>query len=728
MGTIASQPIGTEALASTVVRDAPTVAITAPDSVVLTTTVQAQWSYSSTLGRPQVRYRVRLYTPVTNHYDSGWIDGAATSFTIPYLLQGHSLYTVEVQASDGIDTGTASKQIYVELGDPLDSPINADVGSLYEVAINGVGLMLADTPNDPQTRYRRQTIQLDPDRLATGSTPFSEAIERYNYIAWENFRGGSGQRFTDRSDSDPTRFFYSEGVDPFTRKGEVRLVHDKEIVVASGEDPCIMTAIGPTAFVKTDADELTSWNFVVGTPTSFTATTNGDEIVALASDGQVWYAATPGGIYANYTSATGSVWATETDIAEMCWTGDRLMGVDPTVNAPAVYAWASDGSTEDGGPKFTYTQGSIKGICGGSGYAYWGHNVGVTGTVRAWQLGSQDGDFVALNMPEGETITYLYHYLGNIFVATTGPGGTRLYRCVSNEGRLLPELVAGGYGTELGGPVTSIAGAGNLVAFTWTGMTRDDRGGYGVLDLETAGVVRWWGFPDPASVPRTVVPFGYGSLFMVTQDGEGLWAPNGVGYVAEGFLETSVSDLATNVAKVFEEVSLTTAPMRGVVEVAYSLNSNDSFRDLGVLDAAGAGSTTLPIGAQGQSIGVRLTLRPTQDLSDTPAVKRVSVKVTPLGLTDQLLSMAVSAENERRGLNGNALPDNGPTRGRDIARYLESLVGRLVKLQDIDWPISRTPLTYQVVQADYMPVGMYSPQLNRRVDGGYINVVLRRPQ
>ena len=85
---------------------------------------------------------------------------------------------------------------------------NTAVGHRYQVGINGVGYMLADHP-EKGDEYRRQVIPLDPQRLATSDTPFSEAIERYSFAAADTWESGScgprslGTRCTSRLGTPP---------------------------------------------------------------------------------------------------------------------------------------------------------------------------------------------------------------------------------------------------------------------------------------------------------------------------------------------------------------------------------------------------------------------------------------------------------------------------------------------------------------------------------------------
>ena len=89
---------------------------------------------------------------------------------------------------------------------------NTAVGHRYQVGINGVGYMLADHP-EKGDEYRRQVIPLDPQRLATSDTPFSEAIERYSFAAADTWESGSGQRYLHRGSSTAAAYHESTGLD-----------------------------------------------------------------------------------------------------------------------------------------------------------------------------------------------------------------------------------------------------------------------------------------------------------------------------------------------------------------------------------------------------------------------------------------------------------------------------------------------------------------------------------
>lgn len=68
------------------VSDLPTVTVTAPSGSVTTPSPTVNWTFAASNGRTQARYRVTFAeqaTPSTLLYDTGWVNGTATSFTPP---------------------------------------------------------------------------------------------------------------------------------------------------------------------------------------------------------------------------------------------------------------------------------------------------------------------------------------------------------------------------------------------------------------------------------------------------------------------------------------------------------------------------------------------------------------------------------------------------------------------------------------------------------------------
>ena len=214
--------------------------------------------------------------------------------------------------------------IDVDIDDVYDYDDLESVGNIYQVGINGVGYMLADAPNEPA--YRKQVVPLDPDRLATTSTPFSEAIERYSFASLSDATGGAGQRWLNRATSDGTMFYSSEGVDPFTTEGEITLLNtasteEVDNTYASARS----TVVGTVLYTQTGASALKHVSTPGGTETALSITDGSGAVTItdLTSDGQYWYAATGSAVLRGTTSDPGANWST-VDCYKVKWAGGRI--------------------------------------------------------------------------------------------------------------------------------------------------------------------------------------------------------------------------------------------------------------------------------------------------------------------------------------------------------------------------------------------------------------------
>lgn len=728
--------LGVEALAASVLRTPPVPTITSPIGTVTTSTIEVTWTYSSPIGRAQTHYRVVLQNQAGSElFDTGKLAGTATSYALGYVLSPFAAYRLLVGVSDGLDG--ADDPVLLSSGwtyaDFTTQDVGSDaedllsVGKIYEIGLNGVGYMLADHP-DQQFRYQRQTVQLTPERLATGSTPFSEAIDRYNFIVQSDWTGGAGQTYLDRANSDPTRYSHSEWVNPF-EQGELFCLATPELHIAStyqsGAECRTAVVAGGDVYVQTADEELTALDEPGGVAVPFD-TGLATAILGLASDGTYWYASDGASIRRNNTAADpGSDWSTD-NCSEIEWVGDRLAGFD-NVAAPVEFLHFSPAGAET--VEATYTDATLKGLTGGDGFVWFGVNRSGTGVVNAWQLDSPDAPFIGLSLPAGETVDSLFFYLGNVFIASeTEDDRFRIYRCVPSEGRLTPQFLLETNSTGQSYPI-QWAGRDRFVAFAWNTMNRGGSSGLGVIDLESGGFARWYaaGGGGALGKPISGVVRWQGDFGFVVSAGNqgGFYGVDLTPELHEGFAETSVSDLATNVVKVLDTVALSTQPLNGSVEVFYSTDSNGTFVSIGSMSGSGSTLTDFQAEIPGSSFGFKVTLTP--DSSEGPVVKLLSAKVHPLGLKDQVVVLPVDCTDERVSLTGKLTPDSGRGRGREIARTMDSLVGTNVLLQDVDWP-DEPSSTYQVVSCELAEKGAaYSRHETKRKAHAVAMVTLRKP-
>lgn len=275
MTRIAEKRIGTGAIAGDFPRQPPVATITSPGPTVSSARVTANWTYFSPVPRTQASFRVQLLDPAgdTVQFDSGIVAAASTSYIIDFELSPASSYQLQVTVSDGVDTSTSAVNFTYDTGRPADSALEPNVGSVYEIGINGTGLMLADLPSG-ERRYGRRVVPLDSPRLATSETPFSQAIERYTNIGLVDWSGGAGQRVADRSSSSSAAYDEADRIDPFTA-GQMSLVPASKRVLAATNSNVRSVVAGGKLYTVTGAAQVTSMTDPADpSPISFTVTTN----------------------------------------------------------------------------------------------------------------------------------------------------------------------------------------------------------------------------------------------------------------------------------------------------------------------------------------------------------------------------------------------------------------------------------------------------------------------
>lgn len=723
MATVAGAEIAGSGIAGTFLRDAPTVTITAPTGPVSDSTVDVEWTYLSTVGRAQASYRVRLFTPSlgTTLYDSGTITGADTTFACPFLLSGGSSYVVRVSLSDGVDTGDGdasfsySSSSVASFGD-VDS-----VGSVYEVAINGVGYVLADTPQRP---YRRSSGALQAPRFATGDTPFSQAVERYSFVGSGDWSRGAGQRLMDRQDSDPRAFWDSEGLDVFT-PGQLSLLNETTQQRASTQATVRAAVASGALLVQTDDSELTRQTAVDGAGTAMSF--GSDVVTDLASDGVYWYAAADSvEIFRGSSTTVGAAWSdlsTQTTAIDLIeWASDRLAVAYTDASSQACLSTLTPaGAEETAGGRFKHQDATITAITAGDGYVWYSVNRQDRSQVWAWQLGSSDASFLALELPQGQSVTGLYFYLGNIMVRAEQDLGAVIYRTVPSSGELTPErlLTIDGAGNGPG----DFVGSDRFVFFSWTAMSAGGASGVGAIDLATGGYAKWFAAPSDSAAGDVTSLFVWEGRVGFTVDSYGA-VLEGTDPVASGYLESSTSDMGSALTKVVDRAELIADPLPsgGAVVLAFSPDGGATFTTFGSLSTPGAQTGQWELGQEGQAGTSRLTITAT---TTSPVVQLLQFQVHALTLVDQVLELPIDCSERRVGLNGVEIQDGQPT-GLARARVLESLSGSRVRLQDVDWPTTRVAEVWEVVATELTSTGTFDRNRGVRVAQDAVCVVTLR--
>lgn len=723
---LASYRLGSEAISGTFTRAAPSAVVTGPAATVATTTTTVTWTYSSPVSRGQDGYRVRLESAdgAVTFYDTGTLlgTGSVLSLAVSYLLNDQSTYRAVVNVSDGYDwSADAYLSFNVALPDVGSYP-DADVGSKYEVGINGVGYMLADQPGT-DFAYGYQAVPLDSPRFATGDTPFSEAVDRYTFVGWSDWREGAGQKYRNRADSSTSSFYDSEGIDPFTSPS-LKLLNSTASTLSTSYATPLTVVAGNQLYVQTNVKTLTNVATIGGTTTGFgiaAATT----IVALASDGTNWYAADGANIFKGSTAGDpGAAWST-IDATVMAYAADRLCvayATSPSTTPNTFSTLKLDGTEDVAGGRYIGVAGStITSIVGGNGYIWFAVQRGQQGLVYAYKAGSTDAPFVAFEFPVGQFPMALGFYLSNVFIrcaeAKSGGGATAsIYRAATSDGKLVPTLVTKiDSGTD-DHTVGSWAGNSTLALFSWKKLTAAGASGVGAIDLATGGWARWVYAPSSSVSGDVVSVVSWNGRIVFSVAGSGVYA-EGTTPLLTGNLRTDVADLGTSLAKVFGEVKLETVPLPngGSVVIEYTLDDRASY-GASPFTLTGSGLQTLSgnIDKQSSSIGLRLTLNAAAGVS--PEVRTVNVRTHPYGLEDEILTLPINCADNLSLLNGSRDPDSGPRRGARRARTLRSLMQTRVKVQDIDWDVENPSSSIWEVQSVKVTASgaVFDPHVNRQ--------------
>ena len=614
---------------------------------------------------------------------------------------------------------------------------NQKVGSVYEIALADVGYMLSDNPQRP---VRRQTGVLDSQPPGSDA-PLSERIGRYDFIGASDWTGGEGQDLADRPSSDATRYYYSEGIDPFTTPGQITCLPAMS-EVATDNDASHVVVASDSAYVKTGTSELSELASTESVPSVFSTGLAG-AIVDLTSDGTYWYATDGATIRRNNTDADPAAdWSTE-DVTIIEWCTDRIMGIDTVASPEELISFAPDGT----GTVLTMTHGtafSLRGLCGGDGFVWYGANTGVGGHVRYWQVDSSPTNTgIALTLPTDETVDNLFYYLGNVFVASlvADPSGVvfhKIYRCVPSDGLLTPQLVVDGI-YSFGSFATPFAALDRFVAFGWPNMMRAVQGGIGVIDLETGGYARWFAAgPVGGGVfsKHTLGVVAWNGKFGFTVQDTGFFAPLADTDYVDGFLETSSADLATPTLKHLDEIAVSTRPLPSsggdaTVAVAYSIDDGANYTTLATYQGVGEtrNSTELSTAVTFASLRLRVTLTATGDDSDKPIVTAFLAKTHATGIIDEILELPISCEDVIADVAGTTIQeDSGPGKGMARYRALQALMGTKVTFQDSDWKHTQTTTLCEVVGVESTQVNVFNQNRGMNDQTAHVAVVtLRRP-
>ena len=677
-------------------------------------------------------------------FSSGLIAGTPGTYNIPYLFTNGAVCFVAVRTGDAIEVGAeATQEVRLNLASIASYPVLASVGSLYDVAINGIGYCLFENFDDVSAwndfQYDSLVKPLESPRLATGQTAFNEAVEQYSFVGTSDWSGGAGTRYHSE-DSGPT-FSDSERIDPFTQPGTLRLVNETTLRNSNTFASCRATPLGNDAYSQRGANTLRLVPAGGGAVTDFTvaaATT----ITDLTNDGANWYAAAgAAGIFRNTTAADpGAAWSAIAATV-IAYEGQRICAALASAGStPNRFTTLnSAGAEEVGGGRITFPTGwTITNFTSTNGYVYFGvRDTTNRGYVYKWQIGSANAPTVAVDLPVGVLPHSVLGEQGQVIVTARIGGSTTnakgaIYRCpIDSSGNATPFLVTEFGDTSLNFGDTKLGAFGRFIYWGWTKMNASGTAtGLACLDLSTGGWAKFFEAPGVTGAVTSIITWESPARIAFTVASSGLWSVSPTAFVSNGgFLNLSYVDGSSTLDKVFDSVELSFRPLatNEYVNAQYVTSDSDSsyLSPVPNLTLAGSKAMTIDLDYRSEILGIQLVLGSTTGAS-TPIMSLAQLRMHPASLADEIITLPIHCGDRVKLINGANDPSDGPGAGARRLAVLKALVGTRVRLQDVDWADTGQVQTFEVMQVRSRRWVANSTRLGRQTSHRVGVVTLRK--
>jgi len=379
-----------------------------------------------------------------------------TTFTFPFV-GGYSFYT-----------GTGSTTL---------------VPDVFPIGINGRPYMLDMKSGKYMSGHEPRIRDSVDQSLIPGEAAINPGgLWRRSGVSWHQ---GAGQKYGDRDDSEPYRFFSSKGLDPWTR-GQLSLLNATALNAGTNAPTTNVgkiLAVSGKLFAINGAG-VSYATTVSGNWTALTMPASTTAVYDIATDGTVLFVAldaTTPGVYTYDIATPGSGTRMVHDVlTKIDYVNGRLMGMKENVLYDASSRAYASGSIGAGDTLLTQRNTSFRwiGSAAGSGYIYAGGYAGKTSliykTIIKTDGTSLEAASVAAQLPEGEVITGIYGYLGFIFIGSDK--GVRMATSDSAGNLTLGSLI------QTTGSVVDFIGQDRFAWFNWSNYDATS-GGLGRLDL-----------------------------------------------------------------------------------------------------------------------------------------------------------------------------------------------------------------------------------------------------
>ena len=464
------------------------------------------------------------------------------------------------------------------------------VPDVFPVAINGRPYMV-DTASNQWSRVFDARVRDSVDQSAEpGESAINpQGLWRRSQSSWHY---GSGQEYSDASDSEPFRFNASKGVNVWN-KGTLSLLPDTtNVYPTSGTNLYATTA--DSRLYGSDG-QYVKYTTDFATVTTVTGTQASD-IYSIVSDGyNVFYSYANGDIdQTNASISTSSAYITGIEAGIMAYVKGRLMVAGQGTDKRKIWNITTTAGSSANNPSALFTHPNSNwawvGFAAGQTHIY---AAGYAGNISIIYKTTIKADGTALDiptaaaeLPQGEIITSIYGYLGYIVLGTTT--GFRFCSADTDGNLVVGPLI------EISGGVNTFAGIGKYVYFAWSNYDSTSTG-IGRMDISVFISTNQPAYASDlmATAQGTVTcihEFNNEPLFTVA--GVGVFTPHATNLVTSGYLTSGIYRWGVPDAKFIPKIDLRTYPLVGSVTASIA-SDNGAYHDFTAFDTQGAKEKTL---------------------------------------------------------------------------------------------------------------------------------------
>lgn len=409
------------------------------------------------------------------------------------------------------------------------------VPHVYDVEIGGRPYMI-DLGSDAYITALEQRLRdsVDQGNVPGENSVSSQGLWRRSQDTWHL---GAGQYWADTQEAQYGRFWTSVGVDPFTVKGELRLLQTATVADAQTESNLFVQRANGRIYL-TDGQSM-RW-FASTALTSGTSVTSlaAADITGIASDGyNIYVTQGASGLYKTDVSTNAaSSYVSNITAGPIAYVKGRLIVGGTGADAGELWNITQSGNNPSGFYKHPNTSFEWVAFAEGPNNIYCAGHTGSESLIYRTQV-KPDGTaleipVVAGTLPVGEVVKAMYGYLGFLFIGTNK--GVRMATADQNG-----DLVFGA-NIATGGNVECFAGDDRFVYFGWENHP-SGFAGIGCIDLayltasNTPAYCSWFYVPSVSGAVVDLDVVDTTVVFSVAGDG---FCTETTTLVTEGYLET----------------------------------------------------------------------------------------------------------------------------------------------------------------------------------------------